>query len=49
MIFCTAGSNITVAVLYHMEEGDKGRFTKLISKTMGKPLIAIVNIWFAED
>jgi hypothetical protein len=49
MIKCTTRSDITVEALYHMEEGDKGRFTKLISKTMGKPLIAIVNIWFAED
>jgi hypothetical protein len=29
--------DITVAALYHMEEGDKGRHTKLISITMGKP------------
>jgi hypothetical protein len=31
-----------------MEEGDKGRLTKLILITMGKPLIAMVNMWFAE-
>jgi hypothetical protein len=31
-----------------MEEGDKRRLNKLISITMGKLLIAIVNMWFAE-
>jgi hypothetical protein len=45
MIKTTARSDITVAVLYNMEEGDKGRLTKLISITVGKPLIAIVNMW----
>jgi hypothetical protein len=32
-----------------MDEGDKEGLTKLISITMGKPLISIVNMWLAED
>jgi hypothetical protein len=32
-----------------MDEADKEGFTKLISITMGKPLIAIVNKWLAEN
>jgi hypothetical protein len=31
MVRCTERSDITVAALYHMEEGDRGRLTKLIS------------------
>jgi hypothetical protein len=42
-----AGSDITVAMLYHMKEGDKGRLTKLILITLRKPLIVIVNMWFS--
>jgi hypothetical protein len=32
-----------------MDEEDKKRLAKLVSVTMGKPLIVMVNMWLAED